>query len=144
MVTLQSAIAAELPYLRAEAEARMLDTFDIGVPSGGYTYDPAANGGTGGDVETIEPLFTTAGRVKVGGGLAAREAEAGGRTVTTVIRELHIPVDSDAVPVGAVAVCTAVDPTSDPTLLGARLRLSGPAPGSQTTARRLQVEEILT
>jgi hypothetical protein len=126
------------------AESRMLDTFDIGVPTGGYTYDPAANGGTGGDVETITPLFATVGRVKVGGGLAAREAEAGGRTVVTVVRELHIPVGSAAVPVGAVAVCTAVHPTSDPTLLNARLRLAGPAPGSQTTARRLEVEEVLT
>lgn len=143
-MSIQSAIEAELPFLRAEAEARMLDTFDIGVPSGSYAYDPTANGGTGGDVETITPLFTTPGRVKVGGGLASREAEAGGRTIVSVTRELHIPVDSAAVPTGAVAVCTAVHATSDPTLLGATLRLAGPAPGSQTTARRLEVEEVLT
>jgi hypothetical protein len=122
----------------------MLDTFEIGAPSGGYVYDPAANGGQGGDVEAITPLFTTVGRVKSGRGLASREAEAGGRTVVSVVRELHIPVDSAAVPTGAIAVCTAVDATSDPTLLGARLKLSGPAPGSQTTARRLEVSEDLT
>lgn len=131
---------AYVPQMRSLAESRMLDTFDIGVPSGGYTYDPE----TGEDVETITPLFTTVGRVKVGGGLASRESEAGGRTVVSVTRQLHIPVNSDAVPTGAVAVCTAVHETSDPSLLGARLVLAGPAPGSQTTARRLEVSEVLT
>jgi hypothetical protein len=124
---------------RELAESRMLDTFDIKV-SLGTNYNPA----TGNDEETFEPLFTTSGRVKVGGGLAARDAEAGGRTVVTVVRELHIPVGSAAIPVGAIAVCTAVHQTSDPTLLGARLRLAGPTPGSQTTARRLEVTEVLT
>lgn len=138
-MTLMGAIEAELPFLRAEAEARMLDTFEIGVPTGGFTYNAA----TDTDEEDLDALFTTVGRVKAAG-LVARESEVGGRTAITVTRELHIPVDSAAVPVGAVAVCTAVHSTSDPTLLGARLRLSGPAPGSQTTARRLQVTEDLT
>lgn len=116
----------------------MLDTFDIGRPTGGFVYVD------GEEVEEIDPLFTTPGRVKVVGGLSARTSEVGGRTAVSVTRELHIPVTSDAVPVGAVAVCTAVHATSDPTLLNARLRLSGPAPGSQTTARRLQVTEDLS
>lgn len=130
-------LASAVDAGRRAANARMLDTFDIGVPTGGWHYDPEL----GEDVETIEPLFTTQGRVKVGA--APREAEAGGRTVVTVTRELHIPVDSDPVPTGAVAVCTYAHPSSDPTLLGARLRLSGPAPGSQTTARRLEVTEVI-
>lgn len=138
-MTLQSAISAELPFLRTEAEARMLDTFEISVPTGGTVYDE----GTQTDVEELDPLFTTPGRVKASSGLVARETEAGGRTVVSVTRELHIPVDSAEVPAGAIAVCTAVHSTSDPTLLGARLRLAGPAPGSQTTARRLEVSEVL-
>lgn len=124
---------------RTAALSRMLDTFAIKQPSG-TAYNPT----TGNDETTYTDLFTTAGRVKVGSGLATRESEAGGRTVVTVVRELHIPVDSAAVPVGAVAVCTAVHATSDPTLLGATLRLAGPAPGSQTTARRLEVTEVLS
>lgn len=133
-------LAAALTAGQQSAEARMLDTFDIGVPTGEWVYDPEA----GQDVEEVTPLFTTKGRLRAGRDLAARESEAGGRTVVEVSRELHIPVDSPAVPTGAVAVCTAVHATSDPTLLGARLRLAGPAPGSQTTARRLEVEETLT
>lgn len=139
-MSLQAAIEAELPFLRAEAESRMLDTFDIKVESAKAAYDPATKT-TG---PTYSLLFTTQGRVKVGGGLAARTAEVGGRTSVTVARELHIPVGSPAVPAGAVAFCTAVAASSDPTLVGARLRLAGPAPGSQTTARRLQVDEVLT
>jgi hypothetical protein len=118
----------------------MLDTFEVRVYSEGWHYDPVAEE----DVQDYEVLFTTPGRVKVGGGLAANQSEAGGRTVVTVTREWHIPVDSPAIPANAEAYCTAVHVTSDPTLLNARLTLAGPAPGSQTTARRLQVSEVLT
>lgn len=135
-MSLMAAISAELPFLRAQAEARMLDTFNIGTPTGAYTLV------SGVETETLTSIATGIfGRVKVVGGLAAHTSEVGGRTAVTVSRELHLPVGSPEIPAGAVAVCTAVHATSDPTLLGARLRLSGPAPGSQTTARRLQVTE---
>lgn len=140
-VTLQAAIERELPFLRAEAESRMLDTFELRVPTGeGWVYDDFF----GVDVEAYDVVGTTKGRVKVGGGLSVRDAEVGGRTSASVVRSLHIPVDSPAIPTGAYAVCTAVHETSDPTLFGAILRLAGPAPGSQTTARRLEVAEVLT
>lgn len=130
---------AEVGQYRAEAEARMLDTFEI---RDNYVtaYDPALQR----DVETYDVLLTTVGRVSVSGGLAVRDAEVGGRTSASVVRSLHVPVDTAAIPAGAVAVCTAVHATSDPTLLGAGLRIGGPAPGSQTTARRLEVTEVLT
>lgn len=135
-MTLQAAIEAELPYLRTEAEARMVDTWAIGT-SAGWSY-------VGGeDVQTVNPEFTTPGRLKVGGNVL-RETEAGARTVVESRRELHIPVDSPTVPSGAVAECTAIGATSDPTLLGTIVRLSGSAPGAQTTARRLEVTEVLT
>lgn len=132
-------VTAAVASGRQAAEKRMLDTFVVEQATGGYAYDEDS----GTDVEVFAALFTTKGRVK-SSGLAVREAEAGARTVVSVTRELHIPVDSPAIPTGAVARCTAVDPSSDPTLLGARLRLSGPAPGSQTTARRLEVTEVLS
>lgn len=122
----------------------MLDTFAMEFPTGGWVYDPDANGGEGADVEEFTLLFSTPGRVKVEGGLAVRDAEVGGRTSASVVRSLHIPVGSPVVPVGTVARCTAVHETSDPTLLNARLRIGGPAPGSQTTARRLEVTEVLS
>lgn len=119
----------------------MLDTFEFRQPDGnGYIYDPFF----GVDVEAYDVIGTTRGRVKVEGGLAVRDAEVGGRTSASVVRSLHIPVSSVAVPPGTYAVCTAVDGTSDPSLLGAILRIGGPAPGSQTTARRLEVTEVLS
>ena len=65
-------------------------------------------------------------------------------------RELHIPVNSTdpwADPRsarGVFALITAIHPTDDPTLLNQRVTLSGPAPGSQTTARRLEITEVVS
>lgn len=134
-----SALLSALPEMRIMAEARMLDDWDIKVEVG-KEYSPT----TKKDETVWELLFSTKGRVKVSDGLAAREVEVGGRTSVSVVRVLSIPVDSPVVPTGAVAFNTSVHPSSDPTLAGARLRLDGPAPGSQTTARRLQVSEVLT
>lgn len=116
----------------------MLDTFEFRLPTGYALVD-------GVEVETYDVLATDVkGRVKVSGGLAVRDAEVGGRTSASVVRELHIPWNSPAIPTNAYAVCTAIDVSTDPTLLNARLRIDGPAPGSQLTARRLQVSEVLT
>ena len=138
-MTVQSAIEAELPFLRAEAEARMVDTWEIGE-DGGWAYNPA----TGRDEQTILNPITTKGRVRVFSALGAREGEAGDRTVIETRRELHVPVSTPALPTGAVARCTAVGATSDPTLLGTVARLGGPVPGSQTTARRIEIIEVVS
>lgn len=135
---LESGIEAELPFLRSEAEGRMLDTWTIGE-DGGFTYDP----GTGKDVQTVIPLFTTKARLKVTANVV-QDDQVGGRTSVVTRRELHIPVGSPVAPANAVAQCTAIHSTTDPTVLGTIVRLSGPAPGSQTTARRLTVSEVLT
>jgi hypothetical protein len=127
---------------RLAAESRMLDTWTIGTDMG-WAYDPDADDGKGADVQTVTPLFTTSGRMKVTT-TQVREVEAGGRTIAETRRELHIPVGSEEVPVNAVAQCTAVHATSDPTLIGTIVRLSGAVLGSQTTARRLEVIEVLS
>lgn len=140
-MTLFDDIARELPFLRAQADSRFRDTFDIKLPTG-TTYDDDPDSPTYGDEVTVyEHLFTTKGRVKVIGAYGI-EHEVAGRTATEVVRELHIPIGSPWVPVKAVAFCTAVDVTSDPTLLGARMSIE-PTTGSQTTARRMKVTEYL-
>lgn len=96
------------------------------------------------EVEQFALLFNTKARVKVLAGLAVREKEVGARTSVAITREFHIPVASEAVPTGAVAFPISIHATSDPTLADATLRLDGPAPGDQTTGRRLQVSEVLT
>lgn len=121
----------------AMAEERMLDEWAVMV-SLGIEYV------AGEEVEEFALLFNTKARVKVVKGLAVREAEVGARTSASVVREFNIPVGSAAVPTGAVAFPITIHATSDPTLIDVTLRLDGPAPGSQTTARRLQVSEVLT
>lgn len=133
-------LAATLARGREAATARMLDTVELGYPTGGTRYDHAAQA----EVETYEPLLTTRCRVRVRGALGESETEVGGRVAAEIVSELDIPWDSPPVPAGTVGVITAVDQTSDPTLLHTRLRVEGAAPGSQTTARRLRVSEVLT
>lgn len=135
-MTLNDAIAAELPFLRAQAESRMVDTWTIGTNLGFELVD-------GVEVQQVTPLFATKARLRERGNVV-QEAQVGDRTAVETRRELHIPWDAPAAPVNAVAQCTAVGPLSDPTLLGTIVRLSGPAPGSQQTARRLQVVEVLS
>lgn len=132
-------IASAVARGRLAAESRMLDQWAVMV-SLGVEYDPEI----GEDVEEFALLFNTKARVKVLGGLAVREDEVGARTSVTVVREFHIPTSKPAVPTGAIAFPISIHATSDPTLADASLRLDGPAPGDQTTARRLQVSEVLT
>lgn len=114
----------------------MVDTWAIGT-SVGWTYNGTQ------DVHTVVPLFTTPGRLTERGTQVA-ESEAGDRTVAETRRELHIPWNSAEVPANAIAECTAIHATTDPTLLGTIVRLRGPAPATQKTARRLEVVEVLT
>lgn len=123
----------------------MLTTCAIQYDTGSATIDSA----TDSEVKVYETAWSTRCRIK-SGGLVVNESEAGGRTSAQVTRELHIPVGSidpwadPRAALGVYALITAVHSTDDPTLLGQRVTLSGPAPGSQTTARRLQITEIVS
>ena len=118
----------------------MTDTFDIGVPTGGHTYDPDL----GEEVEAVEPLFTTPGYFAAGA-RNVRAAEVGGRTALEAAAELRIPWDSPVVPSNAVAVCVAVGPSTPPRMLGRRVRVDGSGgDGSQRTHYPLQVTEVLS
>jgi hypothetical protein len=125
---------------RRRAERRMKDTAEIRYETGETTQDPV----TGSTVYVYAVRFTTKCRVKSTRTYGVQNQEVGGRTAQTVTRELHIPVDSPEVEPGDLAVITAVHPTTDPTLLNAELTISGPSPGSQTTARRLEITEVVT
>lgn len=137
-------VLSALPELRAMAEARMKTTWAIQYKTAETTVDPA----TDADVPVYVTTFVTKGRLK-SPGLMITQAEVGGRTAAESKRELHIPVGSpdpwadDRSALGVTALCTAIDSTDDPSMLGIRVTLIGPAPGSQTTARRLQVSETV-
>lgn len=118
----------------------MVDTFDIGVATGGWEYDPELDQ----DIETITPLFSTPGYF-ARGARAVTASEAGGRTVLEVGSELRIPWDKPAVPSNAVAVCTAIGPDTPPRMLNRRVRVDGSGgDGSQRTHYPLEVTEVLS
>ena len=141
-MSIQAGIETELPHLRAEEEARHVDTFRITRPDpdGTWEYNPA----TGRDEPTETFLFEAQGRVRVRTTTVVGQ-DVGGRTAIRSTRELRISIAYPGLQAGDVATCVAVDPdTSDPALLDARLRVTGPAPGSQATCRRYEVTEYTT
>lgn len=125
---------------RRAHRARMVDTFDIGVPTGGKHFDEAL----GAEVETVTPLFSTRGYFAAGA-RAVRGGEVAGRPLFEAAGELRIPWDSPLVPATAVAVCTAVGVGTPPRMLGRRVRVDGSGgDGSQRTHYPLQVTEVLS
>lgn len=138
-MTLDSAIEAELPFLRQQAESRMTTTVEIGTP-GPWEFDPDL----GRDVRTLTSTFTTKARIRVRSARQESSAEAGARTVVTVQRELHIPIDSPDVTPNMVGRVTALGPLSDPSLAGTEFTVLGVTSGDQMTARRLLIEEVQT
>ena len=136
-MTIQSAIAAELPFLRAEANAMMQDTFTA------YAYEWTKVDGL--DEQTWVEKYTTPG--KVAG--RSRDSDTNTRTVTVggverpvVEGGLHIPLSAALPAVGWEFQCTAVGASSDPSLLGRRWRVVDVPAKSQATARRLDVVEV--
>lgn len=127
MSILRDAIDATLPELRAEAEALMNETFQIGSYGDGWHYDDEA----GVDVRDFSLLFATIGKVL--SNTSASEVEVGGRTVVEISRVLHIPVDTSAVPVGSVARSS-----------GREYRILAELTHPQPKSRRFAVEEVLS
>ena len=126
-MTLSAAIAAELPFLRAEAEALMDETFEIGSYGVGWEYNPTS----GEDERAFTVAFTTPGKVL--SNTSASEVEVGGRTVAQIDRVLHIPVDTDDVPANAVARSG-----------GREFRILAELTHPQPKSRRFAVEEVLS
>lgn len=117
----------------------MTDTGTMRRPTGNTTQDPD----TGSTVPEYADLFTSKAKIQTRN-LQAREEEVGGRTATTVRVELHLPVDAPAVQRGDVWEVTAVGALSDMQLLGRRFTVIAPVGKSFATARRLEVEEVVS
>lgn len=124
---LQLALDAALPELRAEAEALMVDTFEVGDPGDwGYDEDSAT------DVRTFVADFTTIGRLLTS--TAPSEPQVGERTTVAINRTLHLPADTPPVKSGKLAR-RVFD--------GAVYRvLADVTHGSHPKSRRLAVEEV--
>lgn len=146
-MTLQAAINEELPFLRAEAEGVMQDTFVAYSPTGTHTTDD-----DGFDVPQYAPAGTTRGKIagssKQSRDTKAREVKIGGVDRPVVEGGLHIPISS-AVPkageygAGWEYVLTALGPITDPSLLNSRWLVVDAPAKSHATARRLDVVRLV-
>lgn len=148
-MNLQEAITAELPFLRAQAEARMTLTLQAYSPA---SWSPTVPG-DGGYLElAFTDEGTTPGRVQGGSAghsdTATRSVDVAGTSRSVLSGGLHIPLGAP-VPtageqrgVGWEYVITAVGPLGDPALLGRRFLVVGVPAKSHATARRLDVVEV--
>lgn len=139
--------AAELAEFRAEAEALMLDAGTAKRPTGGYAFDPSANGGQGADVEATSDVLSAACKIKPPR-TVSRENEVGGRTSVVIPGELHLPADPDHpeyadLAVGDIWEMTAVHALSL-SQVGRRYRITSEADGTLVTACRYSVERVAT
>jgi hypothetical protein len=145
-VSLQSSIEQTLPFLRTEAEARMVDTFAPYSPSGTTTTDAE-----GFEVPGYHPQATTPGRIA---GPSAQSRDTNARMVTiggmerpVVTGGLHIPVSSDMPTAGEYGtgweyVLTDLGSFTDPSLLNSRWLVVDAPAKSDATARRLDVVRL--
>lgn len=133
--------AAELAEFRADAEALMLDAGTASRPTGSV-YDPAADDGDGANVETTADLFSSKCKVQ-SRNLVARESEVGERTSVSVRTELHLPVSTAALTVGDYFTVTTPHALST-VPAGTRYRVTAPVGKTMATARRYEVELIVS
>lgn len=124
---------------RAAARARMVDTFELKLPTGGWVFNGTE------DVRELDDLFQTPGYIPPARGQELSQgAEVGGRTSVSAKREIRIPWDSAEVPLNAVAICSAIGPKTPPRMLNRVYRVGGSDGASQGTACHLEILEVLS
>lgn len=132
-------IAAVLPELRREAEALMVDTLTVDVPTGDTTLDP----------DTLEEVpeygaavYTGPGRVQRPGSLSPRDNVVGGFEFGVKAILAQIPLSATGITQGARVTVTAVGPLTDPDLLGLVATVQANLTKTHPTKRTLVCEEV--
>lgn len=125
-------IGQTLPFLRAEAEGRMTQTWRIGTLTEGSdpdTFDVAAE---------FDVVYDGPGRLKSVAATSVSEAEPGAQFVAVQTLELHLPVGTEGIDVDMRALCTACP--EDAAQIGRVVRIKGRPTTGQVTAARFTVE----
>ena len=133
-----SIIAGTVRLGRVQAEARMLDTCEVGKFA--ETVDPTT-------FETITTLVESqyAGKCRVAArSNAVSEREAGSQTFADQSLVLSVPMaDAGLIRTDATVKVTAVDAsTGNPAMVNRTYRVAGMANGSQATAARFLLEAL--
>jgi hypothetical protein len=121
---------------RIAAEREMLDTGTAKRPTGGSVY----SGGV--DVEATTDLFTSPCKVQ-SRNLVSQSAEVGARTAVSIRTELHLPASSAPLTAGDLFVVTTPHALST-VPPDTRYRITGPVGKTLATARRYEVEEVVS
>lgn len=133
-MTLESDVLASLPYLRAEAEARMTDRCVIGWSRPGGVL----NEETGEYEPAFEVVYSGPCRFKAGT-TAAGELNAAGQLLVEQDSTLSLPINTSTGVAKDMQVRVTASLT-DPGLVGVVARIQAPSVGSYRTARRFAIE----
>lgn len=135
---LNDAVAAELPYLRREAESLMVDALLVEHPTGETTID----GDSLEEVPVYEDIYSGKGRVQRPGSLSPREDVAGGFEfgIRAIIAQL--PLSATGIVQGDRVTVTAVGPLTDPDLIGLVATVGANLTKTHPTKRTLVCEEV--
>lgn len=128
-------ILTTLPFLRSEAEKRMVDACTITRGGGDDTFDSSTGTYT---TPAGSEVYSGDCEVQVSDGLNAREAEAGGAEITVSRVTVKIPISVEGVTEGDLVTITAS--LLDPDLVGQKFRVIAGFAKTFATCRRLQVE----
>lgn len=139
-MTLHDAIAQELPFLRAEAIARMTDACRVTIPGPGTrVLDPVT-------LEYVDPPPVVVyegpcrlGRVEIP---HVSQAVSGEATWDTQDAVLHLPFAATETVVAGATV-TYLTSSMNPALVGKVFGVVGVVGGTQLTARRCLVREVV-
>jgi hypothetical protein len=134
-MSLDAAVAAELPFLRHEAGAR----FGCRMEVRRLTGRTAQNEATGREVPTYEVVHADVPCRLPSTTRATGAREAGAALRPEVDREVHTSADLPLTKFGWFIVITTVDELTNPGLVGQVFRVTDPHASDQVTARRIAV-----
>ena len=136
-MSLNDAIAAELPGLRREAESLMVDAVLV-ERTDGTTIDPD----TLAEVLAWVPVHTGKARIQRPGSLAPRDVVAGGYEFDERALIVQLPLTAAGIASGHRVTVTAVGPLSDPDLIGLVATVQANLTKTHPTKRTLVCEEV--
>lgn len=145
-MTVYAGIAGELPFLRSEAEALMVDTCSITVPD--VDSEPVWSPSTGQYEQPTTTLYGPdvephAGKCKLRSPALVNPftADSGPEAWQVEQSILSVPADAPAIPSGATV--TYLTAAYNPNLPGRTFGVVGPHHESIATAQRLIVKEVV-
>lgn len=113
-MTLADDVAAEMPFLREQAESLMVDTVLVQLATGETTIDPV----TLAEVPAFTDVYAGPARIQRPGSLSPRDDVAGAFEFNIEAILAQLPLSATGIRYGMRLTVTSVGPLSDPDLVG--------------------------